>query len=141
MKTSPLFSDKLVYSLGEISRLKRDLLHEADIASCDRERIDKSFRTTKIKHESGVRLARTIEEKAAILFYELVKYPIARHKPKMMALIALLMYLYTHGYWLKLPHRELVTLIWWIEKSHPLTQKETIEGVRKIFTASLSLIK
>ena len=141
MKQSTVLSDSLMYSMSEFSILNKALMNKDDIASLDIERVDQCLLATKTKHPSGVRLARTIEEKAAILFFELLRQPISRSKSRIMSVATLLMFLYTHGYWLTMPQHEFVTLISWIEKSHALAQKETIVATRRILGSYIVELK
>ena len=140
MKTSLSINEQLLYTLREIYTLQKSVISDEDMTSFNKETLERCFQATKVKHPSRIRLSRTIPEKSVVLLYELLKNPLCQRKSRQIAVIVFLMFLYTHGYWINLPVYEFKSLILWIETSHRLTQKETIEGIRKIVLSNIQTI-
>ena len=136
-KRQSKFSEELLFSLREIYSTRQSVIRDDDIASLNREVLDASYVATNVKHQSGVRLSRTVPEKSAILLYEFLRHGSTHGRMRRVACVAFLMFLYRHGYWISLPPREFKSLIQWMEGSHHLAQKETIEGARKIILAHI----
>lgn len=71
-----------------------------------------------------------LEDKAAILFYLLIKNHPFENGNKRVAVTSLLVFLYLNGYWLKTPPEELYRLAVWVAESIPITK----DGVCRALT-------
>ncbi len=137
MKIFPVVQSELDYVLKQIHVLQQSIISEHEFGLYNEQVIKKAFLATQVKHTSGVRLARTLPEKAAILLYELLKNRSASKNNRKMSFIVFSLFLYKNNNWLFLSAYEIKALMVWIENSHRLAQKQTIEGVRNVIAAHI----
>jgi len=74
---------------------------------------------------------RGLVEKAAALFYLLIKNHPFQNGNKRIAVVTLFYFLYSNGKWLKVDNKELYNFAKWVASSNARLKKETMAAVRK----------
>ena len=134
------FSQEFTYALKEIQYLRPNLVNQADINEFEESDFLHIEEKMRVKHPSNIGMSRSIHVQAAILFYELSTQEGDPKRIRKNSVIALLLFLYQHGYWLTLGQQEFFQLIQWIEISPPEAMRETIMGLIKVIKAHLTKI-
>ena len=80
-------------------------------------------------------------EKAAILFYLMIKNHPFQNGNKRIAMTTLFVFLYKNKKWLKVDQKELYNFAVWVAQSPPKLKKETVEAVRHFFKEHLVNLK
>lgn len=79
----------------------------------------------------GRKLYKGLREKAAILFYLMVKNHPFQNGNKRIAMAALFYLLYKNKKWLRVDNQELYNFAKWVAESNPKLKKETVSAVEK----------
>jgi len=87
---------------------------------------------------SGKSLYSGFLDKAAILFYLLIKNHPFQNGNKRIAMTTLLVFLYKNGKWLKADAQELYNFTMWITQSPPPLKDEVILAVKKFLKTHLA---
>lgn len=82
-------------------------------------------------------LYRGLVEKAAILFYLLVKNHPFRNGNKRIAMTALLVFLHKNEKWLRVDNQELYNFAKWVAESNPKLKEETVKAAEKFIETYL----
>jgi len=77
-------------------------------------------------------------EKAAILFYLLVKNHPFENGNKRIAMTTLLVFLHKNGKWLTVDNQELYNFARWVAESNPKLKEETVKAAEKFIKTYLS---
>ncbi|MFH0791662.1 MAG: type II toxin-antitoxin system death-on-curing family toxin [bacterium] len=80
-------------------------------------------------------LYRGLEEKAATLFYLMVKNHPFQNGNKRIAMTTLLVFLYKNKKWLKVDNDELYHFAVWVAESNPKLKTETVSATRKFISS------
>jgi death-on-curing family protein len=80
---------------------------------------------------------RGIVEKAAILFYLLIKNHPFQNGNKRIAMTILFVFLYKNKKWLKVDNRELYNFAVWVAESNPRLKTEVVAAVQKFIETCL----
>jgi len=80
---------------------------------------------------SGKKLYKSLNEKAAILFYLMIKNHPFQNGNKRIAMTALFYFLYKNKRWLKVDNQELCNFAKWVAASNPKLKTETIAAIQK----------
>lgn len=80
-------------------------------------------------------------EKAAILFYLLLKNHPFQNGNKRVAITALFVFLYKNKKWLKVDNQELYNFAVWVASSPPKLKTETVKAIEHFLTASIINLK
>jgi death-on-curing protein len=84
---------------------------------------------------------RGIIEKAATLFYLLIKNHPFQNGDKRIAMTTLLVFLYKNKKWLKADTQELYNFTMWIANSPPRVKDETVKAIEKFIKLHLSRLQ
>lgn len=76
-------------------------------------------------------------EKAAALFYLLIKNHPFQNGNKRIAVVTLFYFLYSNGKWLKVDNKELYNFAKWVASSNPRLKTETMAAVRKFIKLNI----
>mgnify|MGYP001168717599 CR=1 FL=1 len=82
-------------------------------------------------------LYRGLVEKAAILFYLMIKNHPFQNGNKRIAMTTLLVFLYQNKKWLKADNVELYYFARWVAESNPRLEKETVKATEKFINTYL----
>ncbi len=82
-------------------------------------------------------LYKTFLEKAAILFYLMIKNHPFQNGNKRIAMTTLFYFLYKNKKWLKVDNKELYNFAKWVAESNPKIRKETIKAIEKFLETYL----
>jgi death-on-curing family protein len=85
----------------------------------------------------GKNLYKGLIDKAAILFYLMIKNHPFRNGNKRIAMITLFVFLFTNGKWLKVDNRELYSFAVWVAESNAMFQEGVVTSVRKFLMTYL----
>lgn len=77
------------------------------------------------------KLYKGLTEKAAILFYLMVKNHPFQNGNKRIAMTTLLVFLYEHKKWLRVDNMELYNFVRWVAESNPKLKDETVKAIQK----------
>ncbi len=80
----------------------------------------------------GRALYKGIEEKAAILFYLMIKNHPFQNGNKRVAVTAFLLFLHVNGKWLKIHPEDLYALAVWVAESRPIAKDGAILAIRDV---------
>jgi len=80
---------------------------------------------------------RSLTEKAAVLFYLMVKNHPFQNGNKRIAITTLLYFLHKSKKWLKVDNQELYNFAKWVAESNPKLRTETVQAVEKFITTYL----
>jgi death-on-curing family protein len=80
-------------------------------------------------------------EKAAILFYLIIKNHPFQNGNKRIAMTALFVFLYKNKKWLKIDNKELYNFTVWVAESNPKVKKETVQAVEHFLKTYLVDLK
>ena len=127
------FLKNYLYACEQVTGSNNRVSLLSDMSTLNKGELIKCFDATNLKQKDGVSIPCTVIEKASIFFYELLRKPISREKHNSFACLALLLFIYERGYWIRIPQREFYDLIIWIRASNPLNHKETVRGINKVF--------
>ena len=83
----------------------------------------------------GKNLYKGLIEKAAILFYLMVKNHPFKNGNKRIAMTALLSFLHKNKKWLEVDNQELYNFAKWVAESHPKFKDQTISAIEKFIHA------
>ncbi len=89
----------------------------------------------------GKRMYKGLVEKAAILFYLMIKNHPFQNGNKRIAMTTLFLFLYKNKKWLKVDTKELYNFAVWVAQSPPKLKKETVEATQKFFRTYLVDLK
>jgi len=84
---------------------------------------------------------RGLIEKAAILFYLMIKNHPFQNGNKRIAMTTLFVFLYKNKKWLKVDAKELYNFAVWVAQSPPKLKKETVEAIQHFFRTYLIDLK
>ena len=87
--------------------------------------------TTPFQSFGGKKLYRGLIEKAAILFYLMIKNHPFSNGNKRIAMTTLLVFLYKNKKWLKVDNQELYNFAKWVAESNPKLKEETAAAIKK----------
>ncbi|MBI2092722.1 MAG: type II toxin-antitoxin system death-on-curing family toxin [Deltaproteobacteria bacterium] len=90
------------------------------------------FQTFDKKH-----LYKGSEEKAAILFYLMIKNHPFSNGNKRIAVTILLVFFYLNGKWLKISNQELYNFAVWVASSPPQVSEETIQAIKRFINKNV----
>lgn len=76
-------------------------------------------------------------EKAAILFYLMIKNHPFQNGNKRIAMTVSFLFLYKNRKWLKVDTKELYNFVVWVAQSPPKLKKETVEAIQHFFRTYL----
>lgn len=82
-------------------------------------------------------LYRGLENKAAILFYLLIKNHPFQNGNKRIAMTSLMVFLYKNNKWLKVDDQELYNFAVWVASSPPKAKKETVQAIKNFIKSYL----
>lgn len=82
-------------------------------------------------------LYRGLENKAAILFYLLIKNHPFQNGNKRIAMTSLLVFLYKNNRWLKVDDQELYNFAVWVASSPPKAKTETVQAIKNFVKSYL----
>lgn len=85
----------------------------------------------------GKKLYKGLIEKAAILFYLIIKNHPFQNGNKRIAMTTLFVFLYKNDKWLKVDQQELYNFAKWVAESNPKLKDETIKAVEKFLNTYL----
>jgi death on curing protein len=85
----------------------------------------------------GRTLYPSLVEKAAVLFYLMIKNHPFRNGNKRVAMTTLFYFLFKNKKWLKVDNQELYNFARWVAESNPRLKDETIAAVRKFIKTYL----
>lgn len=80
---------------------------------------------------------RGIVEKAAILFYLMIKNHPFQNGNKRIAMTSLFVFLYKNGRWLRVDNQELYNFAVWVASSNPKLKEETVKAIEKFLNTYL----
>lgn len=89
----------------------------------------------------GRTIYKGLTEKAAILFYLMIKNHPFQNGNKRIAMTTLFVFLYKNKKWLKVDTKELYNFAVWVAGSPPKLKKETIEAIQHFFRTYLVNLK
>lgn len=85
----------------------------------------------------GRKLYKGFLEKAAVLFYLMIKNHPFQNGNKRIAMTALFYFLYKNKKWLKVDNQELYNFAKWVAASNPKLKKETISAIQTFLKSYL----
>lgn len=86
-------------------------------------------------------LYRTLEEKAAILFYLLIKNHPFKNGNKRVAVTSLLVFLHFNGRWLETSPDELYRIAVWVAESLPVTKEGVCRSLTDFIRKGVKIVK
>ena len=89
----------------------------------------------------GKTMYKGLIEKAAILFYLMIKNHPFQNGNKRIAMTTLFVFLYKNKKWLKVDTKELYNFAVWVAGSPPKLKKETVEAIQHFFRTYLIDLK
>src|SRR3989338_3332671 len=94
------------------------------------------FQTFDKKH-----LYKGLEEKAAILFYLMIKNHPFSNGNKRIAVTTLLVFFHLNGRWLKVSNQELYNFAVWVASSPPQVSSETIQAIKRFINKNVVILE
>jgi len=88
----------------------------------------------------GKTMYKGLVEKAAILFYLMIKNHPFQNGNKRIAMTTLFVFLYKNKKWLKVDAKELYNFAVWVAQSPPKLKKETVEAIQHFFRTYFTLL-
>lgn len=85
-------------------------------------------------------LYKSFIEKAAILFYLMIKNHPFQNGNKRIAMTALFYFLYKNKKWLRVDNKELYNFAKWVAESNPKLKKETVKAIEKFLKTYLVIL-
>lgn len=85
----------------------------------------------------GKHLYKTLEKKAAILFYLMIKNHPFQNGNKRVAVTTLFYFLYKNGRWLHVDNKELYNFSVWIAESNARVKDATVQAIEKFIKSFL----
>ncbi len=85
-------------------------------------------------------LYKSFIEKAAFLFYLMIKNHPFQNGNKRIAMTTLFYFLYKNGKWLRVDNRELYNFAKWVAESNPKLKKETVKAIEKFLKTYLVIL-
>lgn len=89
----------------------------------------------------GKILYKGLSEKAAILFYLMVKNHPFQNGNKRIAMTTLFYFLYKNRKWLRVDNQELYNFAKWVAESNPKLKAETVAAIKKFLGAYIEVLK
>lgn len=86
----------------------------------------------------GKNLYKGLVEKAAFLFYLMIKNHPFRNGNKRIAMTTLFYFLHKNKKWLKVDEQELYNFAKWVAESHPKFKEETVSAIEKFIRAYMA---
>lgn len=96
---------------------------------------------TPFQEFGGKKLYKGLIEKAAVLFYLMVKNHPFKNGNKRIAMVSLFYFLSKNKKWIEVDNQELYNFVKWVAASNPKLKEETVAAIRKFLSTYLQDFK